>query len=444
MFSDLFLEQNLKRQPRQIVVAVALLFLILFLCLLPGLNAVAAPLACRDLFRNTSLLKTFQNSGQNTGQKSLGNSKVVQWLRAPPFDELKFDAALENYRTGGLGSTNQPKTYEERLAFLHYASNVSKRSPYNLELWARKAKPKDLRALTKSLGKFNFKKGFSPEKIEALMWKLDQFSAAEPNEIKTVIHTTVEERDRLTLEQWSTKEIALSAALEGFNKLGFMKTQNLRGQAADLLRAHPNVVATIASGAMMTLETIVMSSPLSRPRYSKLRTTRLEAKLIELIEREGFDAAYPLLKEKYGHLASFDRGAYFARKAFGIAFASYIVIHMFPTIVANLDLPPNLLTPDMNAVQITAAVSTYYAELGTAVVEDRIEQGFDEPKLDRVPMTFDEQLQESQHHAKITASSPSAAAPTAVAVSGEDQMAKELTELNDHLNSLDFTDHSKH
>jgi hypothetical protein len=411
-----------------------------------SLNAGATPV-CADLFRPPALTADIVN--------------LAKRLVAPRFDKLKFQRALADYEVQGTENLRQPKTREERLAFLHFVTNTSKRSPYELEIWAEKAKPKDLARLANSLGKLNLEKGFSPSKINSLIWNLYTFSATEPNSIRNFLSLKTDERDQIALEQWSTYEMASSSAVEAFEKLGLIKDQGQRGKWMDLIRSYPNALANINTGAMMVFESVIAGSPLSRPTYSKLRVTRLDPQMRERIEREGFDAVYPELKARYGHLARFDRGYFFARNAAAVGLMTYMVIHLFPVLVQALDLPPNLLNHDMNAVQVTETVAKYYSELGTSIVQDQIQAAneraayfasrqlhsegplkaaanidISKVSANRVTVTFDQQLEATREHSKVALAPPT----SKPAPDGQDQMTKDLQDNLAYINSLDFSD----
>ena len=145
--------------PMSIIAKVGLFFVLVF-----SLRVGAAP-TCSGLFSSP-------DSG--VSKYASGAAALAKRLTAPKFDKSKFEEALANYRAAGPANLRQPRTREERLAFLHYAANISKQSPYDLELWARRAKPKDLRRLAKSLGKLNLEKGFSREELNKKNSALNQ------------------------------------------------------------------------------------------------------------------------------------------------------------------------------------------------------------------------------------------------------------------------------
>jgi hypothetical protein len=277
--------------------------------------------------------------------------------------------------------------------------------------------------------------------------------------------------DRIALEQWTTKEIASASATEAFEKLGLMKDQNMRGRWKDYLRDHPNSVSNIVTGAVMVLQTLILHSPVTIFDYSKLRTTKLDPALRELIEREGFDAAYPALKEKYGRLADFDRSFYFARRAVTVGLMSFMLVHMYPTVM-RATLPPELLHKDENAIELTIAVTNFYTQLGRAIISDRI-HGSGENEINvrthtgpivvqptviaadgskitpnRAPVTFAEQLKNPD---KVTPAQADNDALDSVHLPGDekshpddDATTKAARANLNYLDKLDFSDPTQH
>jgi hypothetical protein len=430
-------------------------------------HAQAAPV-CADLFHTPSRLArgTVLPAKMIVGEVS----SLVARLRAPRFQIERFDAALADYRANGIENAERPRSREARLAYLHYVTSTEGRNPYDLEAWARQASPKEFKALVKSIGRFNTDKGFSPTQIDSIYWKLFTYSATSPNSIRNLRKLGITQMDRVTLEQWTTKELASQNAVEAFEHLGLIRDQGTRGRMMDLIRSHPNVTSNLLTGGLMVLEKHLLGSPVSAPTYSRLRVTKLAADIRTLVEEQGFDAAYPVLKQRYGNLARFDRSFYFARRAVTVGLMAYMLAHLVPAIVAGV-IPPNLVTSDMNAVQITEAVVRYYSDLSTAIVSDRV-YGTDEheisvrtqgevkavpsapiakagtvkapPPVDlnrvsanRVTITFDQQVaQEKKAPTKVKA-------PPAADLGTPEQSAKALDENLDYLNSLDFSEPTK-
>lgn len=451
-------------------------------------SAQAAPV-CADLFRQASPVARLTAPVQKAtapvaravapvvrplvlpAARIMGEvSSLAQRLRAPRFKIEKFDAALAEYRERGVEDIERPRSREARLAFLHYVTTTQGRNPYDLEAWARQASPKEFRELVKSIGRFNTDKGFSPTQIDSIYWKLFTYSATSPNSLRNIRRIGLTQMDRIALEQWTTKELASQSAVEAFERLGLIRDQGLRGRMMDLIRSHPNVTTNLVTAGMMIFEKHLLGSPITAPSYSRLRVTKLASELRSLVEENGFDATYPILKQRYGNLARFDRSFYFARRAVTVGLMAYMLANLVPTVVQGV-IPPHLVTSDMNAVEITEAVIGYYSDLATAIAADRI-YGTDEREIsvrtagssaatpsalpppaaapgsvkkpapvdlqkvsaNRVTITFDQQLAQE----KKPAAQPKTAPPSTDLGSPE-QSAKALEDNLDYLNSLDFS-----
>ncbi len=486
------------------------LFALMFVALWASSPAQAAP-ACADLFRRATLTEratapvrralepvteSVSRAAKKAGASPLAKpvvipaarianelSSLVKRLKAPPFQVERFDFALDFYRRHGIDDVPRPKSPEARLAYIHYVANKFGRNAFDLEAWAHEATPEQFKALVKSIGRFNTDKGFSPSQIDAIYWKLFTYKASTPTALRKIARLSVENReiniiktadevftqsDRTALEQWTTKELASHGAIEAFERLGLIQDQGLRGRMMDVLRANPNVTTNLVTGALMVIEKQLLGSPVSVPNISRLRVTKLASEIRTLVEEQGFDAAYPIIKKQYGHLAQFDRRYFFARRAMTVGLMTFMLSHMVPTVVQTV-VPPHLLNSDMNAVQITKEVVNYYTDLTKAIVEDRVySSGSPEaelavrarnvpakphvelakpnsvkalPKVDlakvsenRVEITFDEQIAQENKP-----KGPPAKVPTSNLGSAE-QTAKAIDENLDYLNSLDFSD----
>jgi hypothetical protein len=200
--------------------------------------------------------------------------------------------------------------------------------------------------------------------------------------------------------------------------------------------------------------------------YSRMRVTKLDPELRKIVEENGFDAAYPFLKQRYGSSVRFDRSFYFARRVMTAGLLGYMLVHLVPNLVKD-ELPPNLVTSDMNAVQITEAAVKYYGDLLIAMADDKV-NGTDEreikvrvgeqqqaphPKLaapgtvrvlpqvrtdivsaNRVNVTFNSQIQDDAPKRKKAKATPT------TDLGNDDQSKKALDDNLDYLNSLDFRD----
>lgn len=290
--------------------------------------------------------------------------RLVARLKAPRFDADAFESALADYRANGqeaLVQPKAPKTSEERLAFYKYMLDQSGRHPYDLELWARSVHSKDMSTLAKSLGRLNLDDGFSPSHVYAVIARINRFVAADPRTISGLRQFGFAAINRTLLEQWVDTEITSHNMVDAFERLGLIKDQRLRQKFVDLLNSNPNFVGSIAASSIAVLQFVLAGAPMTFPVvYSKLAVTRLDPRLRRLIETKGFDAAYPVLKAKYGKAAGFDQGFFWARRTFATAANIYVLSNFYHFLLVQT-LPSNLWQEQDGTLKLLNASYAYYS-----------------------------------------------------------------------------------
>ena len=117
---------------------------------------------------------------------------------------------------------------------------------------------------------------------------------------------------------------------QALHSLGFLKEPNIleKFMSWKTTTIYHNVVQTAASIAVDFATTVIMGKPILFPRLSRMKYKKIPQHVFDLIERSGFDAAYPVLKELYGKHAQFDIFFNLGQKA-------YLAL-MLPTIGAFL------------------------------------------------------------------------------------------------------------
>lgn len=311
-----------------------------------------------------------------------------RWL-APAFRLEIYNEALKNYQTSEPSNVQQPKTREETLAFLTFVTKSSGRNPYDLELLARSQNPAALSKLIKTFGRID-SKSISPTQIDDIFEKIRRFAEPNPNTLLRNLKQGLGESRRLTLEQWATKEIASHNTKEAFERLGLLEDARGLKSLRESLKAHPNALHAITSSAFDIFLVLQGGLPLAIPEHSRLQVTRLEPELRALIETEGFDAAYPILKARYGKSAAFDQAFFWARRALTSAMMAYVICAVYPAFIHSL--APFATNETDSTWTTTKVVLSFYVRLAHDLIASRFDRSRDadlakEDQSEHAPVT---------------------------------------------------------
>lgn len=326
--------------------------------LLPALMLVStsaqARLTCVDAFANAPASQNSLSRDTRLGSVASTGRDLKLWiaqLRSPVFRVEKFNAALETLRNTPASSWSKPKSREASLALVHVLGEQKPEGKAEVSKLVGRSNVSraELKAIAQKIGPLNPAQGISGEQLRRVYTKIYELDHALPAD------------HRLALLQWTDKEIGSNSLIEAADHLGILQDPNARLSLMTALKKSPQVISTINRSALGLLNFLLTGNFPKVPTYSRLARTRLSPELQALVQRDGFDASYPLLKKHYGHLANFDSKFRTVSRVAKTALLGGLMMLAYP-VAMRAALPPEYPAGDHGSIQLTKDVVDYYSK----------------------------------------------------------------------------------
>lgn len=312
--------------------------LVLTLSLLVGTGPALAAPVCSDAFVEKSKLRVaFSSMAQNTGLASVAAElkDILVQVRASRFKIENYDQAVELYRSTETASWEKPANREAKLAILQVFTERSGTNALAIESVVKSYanNPPALRKLTNSIGKIDPTKGFSGVQLDNIWLKVYGYQfvpALASPELKEKGASAIE---RELLRQWTDRVLAKHSLPEAAQILGLYRdASGAKERFAEWYQKRSKGTDFVAKGIVNVMSFYTRGFIQSRA-YSALDHQKISDEVRVVLERDGFDATYPLLKKYYGSLASFDRRFYLTKKYFLRTATAAMLIYFYPVTV---------------------------------------------------------------------------------------------------------------
>ncbi|MES2965200.1 MAG: hypothetical protein V4760_15040 [Bdellovibrionota bacterium] len=357
-----------------------LAFLLLALvCATPEAHAVAAPNSCLQVFTRAA---AFQPPARPQTPATAATTPMTP-SEAPigkpnGFNLTLFETMRDRYVARGI--KERPKTPEAKAALVAAALRLTnKQDVVNLEEWVRTASPSEIRALTKSIGRIDPRKGISPKRAELLFLDILEITHNSKPSFRGLVTRGFKEEQKRVLLQWARTEFMQKPFLQALDSLGLVKDPGIRDVVRRRMMKHPNASnifkAVFQNAFFMTLFPVQFAGvpvPYVGPKLELLKSRSLSAAVKGQITRNGLDAAYGPLHQRYGKLARFELAWNYARHVATGAMIAYAVTQIYPGFVSSV-MPEGYIDPEQdNAFEMGAKVLDYYTRLSLLVRWDGI------------------------------------------------------------------------